>query len=101
MGGENSKYPSSYKNYDDRNQSWKSSVEYKRLIEQKSKEYDPKLSKQNGELWKMYANTESKVDQTHNRQTKKHEEENESDWKKISDPNKNKDEKLLNIYFYV
>ena len=52
MGAENSKY--SYKNYDDRNRSWKSSVDYKRLSEEKTKEYDQKLSKQNGELWKMY-----------------------------------------------
>ena len=50
MGGENSKYSkaaSSYKNYDDRNKSWKSSLEYKRLFEEKTKEYDSKLSKQN------------------------------------------------------
>ena len=81
MGGENSKH--SYKNYDERNQSWKSSVNnYKRLTEQKTKEYDPKLSKRNGELWKMYSSTEKKVDEAKNRQTKKHDEENKSDWKK-------------------
>ena len=96
MGGENSKYPSSYKNYDERNQSWKSSVNYKRLTEQKTKEYDPKLNKHNGELWKMYSNTEKKVDEAKSIQTKKHDEENKSDWKKISD-SKKKDEKLINI----
>ena len=83
MGTENSKY--SYKNYDDRNRSWKSSVEYKRLSEEKTKEYDQKLSKRNGELWKMYSNTEKKVDEAHNRRVKKCEEENKSEWKKISD----------------
>ena len=96
MGSENSKYSSSYKNYDERNQSWKSSVNYKRLTEQKTKEYDPKLSKQNGELWKMYSSTEKKVDEAKNRQTKKHDEENKSDWKKISD-SKKKDEKLIEL----
>ena len=99
MEGENSKYSkalSSYKNYDDRNKSWKSSVEYKRLVEEKTKEYDSKLSKQNADLWKMYSNTEKKVDEYKNRQTKKHEEENKLDWKKISD-SKKKDEKLIDL----
>ena len=91
MGGENSKY--SYKNYDERNQSWKSSVNYKRLTEQKTKDYDPELNKHNGELWKMYSNTEKKVDEAKNIQ---HDEENKLDWKKISD-SKKKDEKLINI----
>ena len=42
----------------------------------------------------MYSNTERKVDETKNRQTKKHDEENELDWKKISD-SKMKDEELI------
>ena len=79
MGTENIKYlrgSSSYKNYEDRNQSWKSSVEYKRMSEQMTGEYDLKLSKQNRELWKMYSNKDKKMDEVHNRQTKKCEEEN-------------------------
>ena len=99
MGEGNSKYSkesSSYRNYDDRNRSWKSSIDYKRLSEEKSTGYDPKLKKQNEDLWKMYSSTEKKVDQVHNRQTKTREEKNKSDWKKISDSRK-KDEKLIDL----
>ena len=98
MSERNSEYSresSSYKNYDDRNRSWKSSIDYKRLSEVKSTtEYDPKLKKQNEDLWKMYSNTEKKVDEIHDRKTKTLEEENKSDWKKIAD-SKKKDEKLI------
>ena len=38
----------------------------------------------------MYSNTEKKVDEVKNRQTKKYDEENKSDWKIISDSKKKK-----------
>ena len=44
----------------------------------------------------MYSNTEKKVDEAKNRQTKKHDEENKLDWKKISD-SKNRDAKLIEL----
>ena len=44
----------------------------------------------------MYSSTEKKVDEAKNRQTKKYDEENKSNWKIISD-SKKKDEKLIDI----
>ena len=48
-------------------------------------------------LWKMYSNTEKKVDEAKNIQTKKHDEENKSDWKKISDSKKKDEKNLIDI----
>ena len=56
-----------------------------------------KLGKQSGELWKMYSNTEKKVYETKNRQTKKHDEENKMDWKKILDSKKKGWKNLIDI----
>ena len=101
MGKENSKYASSsasYKDYDDRNRSWKSSVEYKRLTnEQRTKDNNPELRKQNQESWKLYSNTDKKMDQAYNRQTKKGDAENKSDWKKLADSNEKKEKNLIDL----
>ena len=98
MGQENSKYASGSSSYDERNRSWKSSVEYKRLTnEQPTNKYDPKLHKQNQESWKLYSNTDKKIDQAYNRQTKKGDEGNKSDWKTLADSNKKKEKNLIDL----
>ena len=40
------------------------------------------------------------MDEAKNRQTKNHDEENKSDWKKISD-SKKQDEKLIELWIYI